>query len=304
VPKKEFVVTTCSGKEQRLDIYLTEKVRALSRSQVKKLIEKKKVRVDGVLRKSSYKLQEKERVEIDYERPDYKENIPENIPLELIYTDEHIVVINKPSGLVVHPGAGYKEHTLVNALLYYFPEIKDIGPDDRPGIVHRLDKETSGVMVVAKTSEAYRRLQRQFKQRKVQKLYLCLVWGKITAEEGRISWSIGRHPTHGERMSIKSRKPRKAETLYSVQKRFAKFTLLEVKPLTGRTHQIRVHLSASGHPLVGDTRYGRRKSTNVECPRLFLHAFKLLFNHPETQQRVEFSSPLPQDLKSFLENLD
>jgi len=276
----------------------------LSRSQIKKLIEKKKVRVDGVLRKSSYKLQEKERVEIDYERPDYKENIPENIPLELIYTDEHIVVINKPSGLVVHPGAGYKEHTLVNALLYYFPEIKDIGPDDRPGIVHRLDKETSGVMVVAKTSEAYRRLQRQFKQRKVQKLYLCLVWGKITAEEGRISWSIGRHPTHGERMSIKSRKPRKAETLYSVKKRFAKFTLLEVKPLTGRTHQIRVHLSASGHPLVGDTRYGRRKSTNVECPRLFLHAFKLLFNHPETQQRVEFSSPLPQDLKSFLENLD
>jgi len=304
VPKKEFVVTTCLGKEQRLDIFLTEKVRALSRSQIKKLIEKKKVRVDGVLRKSSYKLQEKERVEIDYERPDYKENIPENIPLELIYTDEHIVVINKPSGLVVHPGAGYKEHTLVNALLYYFPEIKDIGPDDRPGIVHRLDKETSGVMVVAKTSEAYRRLQRQFKQRKVQKLYLCLVWGKITAEEGRISWSIGRHPTHGERMSIKSRKPRKAETLYSVKKRFAKFTLLEVKPLTGRTHQIRVHLSASGHPLVGDTRYGRRKSTNVECPRLFLHAFKLLFNHPETQQRVEFSSPLPQDLKSFLENLD
>ncbi len=276
----------------------------MSRSQIKKLIEKKKVRVDGVLRKSSYKLQEKERVEIDYERPDYKENIPENIPLELIYTDEHIVVINKPSGLVVHPGAGYKEHTLVNALLYYFPEIKDIGPDDRPGIVHRLDKETSGVMVVAKTSEAYRRLQRQFKQREVQKLYLCLVWGKITAEEGRISWSIGRHPTHGERMSIKSRKPRKAETLYSVQKRFAKFTLLEVKPLTGRTHQIRVHLSASGHPLVGDTRYGRRKSTNFECPRLFLHAFKLLFNHPETQQRVEFSSPLPQDLKSFLENLD
>ncbi len=304
MPKKEFVVTTCLGKEQRLDIFLTEKVRALSRSQIKKLIEKKKVRVDGVLRKSSYKLQEKERVEIDYERPDYKENIPENIPIELIYTDEHIVVINKPSGLVVHPGAGYKEHTLVNALLYYFPEIKDIGPDDRPGIVHRLDKETSGVMVVAKTSEAYRRLQRQFKQRKVQKLYLCLVWGKITAEEGRISWSIGRHPTHGERMSIKSRKPRKAETLYSVKKRFAKFTLLEVKPLTGRTHQIRVHLSASGHPLVGDTRYGRRKSTNVECPRLFLHAFKLLFNHPETQQRVEFSSPLPQDLKSFLENLD
>lgn len=276
----------------------------MSRSQIKKLIEKKKVRVDGVLRKSSYKLQEKERVEIDYERPDYKENIPENIPLELIYTDEHIVVINKPSGLVVHPGAGYKEHTLVNALLYYFPEIKDIGPDDRPGIVHRLDKETSGVMVVAKTSEAYRRLQCQFKQREVQKFYICLVWGKITAEEGRISWSIGRHPTHGERMSIKSRKPRKAETLYSVQKRYAKFTLLEVKPLTGRTHQIRVHLSASGHPLVGDTRYGRLKSTNVECPRLFLHAFKLLFNHPETQQRVEFLSPLPQDLKSFLENLD
>jgi len=304
VPKKEFVVTACSGKEQRLDIFLAEKISALSRSQIKKLIEKKKVRVDGVLRKSSYRLQEKERVEIDYERPEYKKPIPEDIPLELIYTDEHIVVINKPSGLVVHPGAGYKEHTLVNALLYYFPEIKDIGLDDRPGIVHRLDKETSGVMVVARTLEAYRRLQRQFKQREVQKFYLCLVWGKITAEEGRISWSIGRHPTHGERMSIKSRKPRKAETLYSVQKRYAKFTLLEVKPLTGRTHQIRVHLSASGHPLVGDTLYGRRKSTNVECPRLFLHAFKLLFNHPETQQRVEFSSPLPQDLKSFLENLD
>lgn len=304
MPKKEFLVATCSGKEQRLDIFLAEKISALSRSQIKKLIEKKKVRVDGVLRKSSYRLQEKERVEIDYERPEYKKPIPENIPLELIYTDEHIVVINKPSGLVVHPGAGNKEHTLVNALLYYFPEIKDIGPNDRPGIVHRLDKETSGVMVVARTLEAYRRLQRQFKQREVQKLYLCLVWGKITVDEGRISWSIGRHTTHGERMSIKSKKLRKAETLYSVQKRFTKFTLLEVKPLTGRTHQIRVHLSASGHPLVGDTLYGRRKSTNVECPHLFLHAFKLLFNHPETQQRVVFSSLLPQDLKSFLENLD
>jgi len=304
VPKKEFLVTSYSGEGQRLDIFLSEKISDLSRSQIKRLIEKKKVRVNGLLRKSSHKLQEKEKVEIDYELPEYKENIPENIPIELIYSDEHIVVINKPSGLVVHPGAGHKEHTLINALLYYFPEIKDIGPEDRPGIVHRLDKETSGVMVVARTLESYRRLQRQFKQREVEKLYLCLVWGKITAEEGRISWSVGRHATHGERMSIKSRKLYKAETLYSVQKRFEKFTLLEVKPLTGRTHQIRVHLSASGHPLAGDTLYGRRKSTNVQCPRLFLHAFKLVFFHPETQQKVEFSSLLPQDLKSFLENLD
>lgn len=299
MPKKTFSITLLSGKNQRLDIFLAERIGELSRSQVKKLVEGQKIRVDGNLRKSSYKLNEGERVEIDYELPKVEKIAPENIPLKFIYSDEHIGIIDKPSGLVVHPGAGSRQSTLVNALLFHFPDIERVGPEDRPGIVHRLDKETSGLIVVARTLKSFSELQRQFKAREVEKLYQGLVWGKISKPEGRINWAIGRHVRHGERMSIKTKKPREAVTLYTVLKKFKEFTLLEIKPITGRTHQIRVHFSAAGHPIVGDTRYGRRK-TKILCPRLFLHAFRLAFFHPESNEKVEFSSPLPDDLKNFL----
>lgn len=302
MPKKTFLITPLSGENSRLDIFLSDRIKELSRSQIQKMIEEQQVVVDGVTRRSSYRLKDAEKVEIDYDLQKPERIKPEDIPLKLLYSDENVIVVDKPSGLIVHPGVGNRQHTLVNALLYHFPDIKDVGPEERPGIVHRLDKETSGLMVVARTSQAYKELQRQFKAREVRKSYLGLVWGKMPQKEGKISWVIGRHVKHGERMSVRTKKPRDAETCFVVQEEFKDFSLLEIKPVTGRTHQIRVHFSAAGHPIVGDSRYGCKKS-KIGCPRLFLHAHRIAFVRPETEQIVEFSSPLPEDLRSFLDGI-
>ncbi len=292
-----------SGLNQRLDIFLSERIDRLTRSQIQRFIEEKRVKVDGIARKSSYNLKSGEKVEIEYELAVPQEIQPENIPIEILYSDDHLAIIDKPPGLVVHPGAGKRQHTLINTLLYHFPDLKEVGPEERPGIVHRLDKETSGLMVVARRLKAYELLQKQFRKREVEKIYLGLVWGRMPEKEGKISWPIGRHVKHGERISVKTKKPREAKTYYSVQKEYEDFSFLEIKPLTGRTHQIRVHMAASGHPLVGDTRYGRRKS-KPGIQRLFLHASRLSFIHPDTQEKVEFSSPLPPELKIFLDKLE
>ena len=302
MPKKEFLATPLSGVNQRLDVFLSERISELTRSQIQKLIEAKRVRVNGVVSKSNHRLKEGERVEIEYELPEPERIQPEDIPLDMVYSDNNILVVEKPSGMVVHPGAGNRTHTLANALLFHFPDIEIVGPEERAGIVHRLDKETSGLMVIARNGNAYSQLQRQFKRREVEKLYLGLVWGKMPEKKGEFTWAIGRHVKHGERISVSTKKPKDALTQYSVQKEYEEFTLLEIRPLTGRTHQIRVHLAASGHPLVGDTRYGRRK-TKIRVTRLFLHASGLSFMHPETEQRIEFSSPMPKDLKDFLDKL-
>lgn len=302
MPRKELLVSSQSGLNERLDVFLSEKIKRLTRSQIQRIIEEKGVKVNGIFRKPSYRLKSGEKVEIEFEIKEPEEVKAEDIPINLIYSDEHVLVINKASGMVVHPGAGNRKHTLVNALLYHFPEIKEIGPKDRPGIVHRLDKETSGLMVVARTLDAYFELQRQFKSREVEKHYLGLVWGRLPNKEGKISLPIGRHIKHGERISVKTKKPREAETRFSVVEEHENFNLLEIRPITGRTHQIRVHLAATGHPLAGDSRYGRRK-TKTSLQRLFLHASFLSFIHPGTEKRVEFFSPLPQDLKGFLSKL-
>jgi 23S rRNA pseudouridine1911/1915/1917 synthase len=298
LPKKTFLVHSLDV-DRRLDVFLSEKIKELTRSQLQKLINGNKALIGGQPRRSSYRLKEGDLIVFDYQLPKDEAILPENIPLHKIYEDVHMVVIDKPSGMVVHPGAGRKQKTLVNALLYHYPGIREIGPKERPGIVHRLDKETSGVIVVAKSKKAYAELQKQFKLRRVRKRYLGLVWGTMSRQEGEISWAIGRHGRHGERMSIKTKKPRSAETVFEVLKRYHGFTLLDINPVTGRTHQIRVHLAAAGHPLVGDERYGRRKS-RIRCPRLFLHAHKIALDHPQTRERVEFSSPLPKDLETFL----
>jgi 23S rRNA pseudouridine1911/1915/1917 synthase len=302
VPKRKFQITASSGADQRLDAFLSQKIKELSRSQLQKFIEQERVKVNQTIQKSSYKLKEGDRVEIEFEVREPEKVEGENLPLEIICKDNHLLVISKPSGMVVHPGARNRQGTLVNALLFHFPQLRQIGPEERPGIVHRLDKETSGVMVVAKTLKAYQDLQQQFKRRQVKKVYSGLVWGKMSKKKGLIDWAIGRHVKHGERISVKTKKPRPAETFYTVQEEFKNFTLLEIRPVTGRTHQIRVHFAASGHPLVGDVRYGRRKS-KIKCPRLFLHALRLSFLHPETGERIEFTSPLSEDLKGFLEAL-
>jgi len=294
--EKRFIVPEAEA-AQRLDVYLTRRIGSLSRSQVKRLIDLGKVQVNGEVIKAGYKLKGGEIIDVKIELPP-TEFSPEseNIPLNVIYEDEDIIVINKPSGLIVHPGAGRSRGTLVNALLFHYPEVATVGSMERPGIVHRLDGETSGVMVVARSIHAYRSLQRQFKNREVDKTYIGLVWGKFSQKGGKIEWAIGRHPHDRKKFSVRSRKPKEAITVFSVLYEGKDFSVLEIKPVTGRTHQIRVHLAAAGHPIIGDRRYGRKEKT---ATRLFLHAQRLAFVHPTRKVWMEFEAPIPEEFKLF-----
>ncbi|OGD26826.1 MAG: hypothetical protein A2Y56_02940 [Candidatus Aminicenantes bacterium RBG_13_63_10] len=286
----------------RLDIYLVRKVRSLTRSRIKRLIVAGRVLVNGSGVKPGHKLRAGDRVGLEWEE-DAREGLkPEDMSLEILYADDHLAVVNKPSGLVVHPGAGHRTGTLAAGLLAMFPEVRSLGAGERPGIVHRLDKETSGVMVVARTPEAYCALQRMFKNRKVRKTYLGLVWGRMARREGRMEGAIGRSARRGGAFAVQGRKPREALTLYKVIREFKEHSLLEIRPVTGRTHQIRVHLAAAGHPLAGDSRYGRRKG-GKSFPRLFLHARSLAFTHPLTGREMEVSALLPHDLEEALGSL-
>lgn len=301
MPKQEFCVSQPEHEKQRVDVFLADRLPDLSRSQIQKFIMQDRVKVNGALTKPSYRLQDGDTITIEYEISVQEGILPENIPLDIIYKDDHIVLINKPSGMVVHPGSGVSSNTLVHALLYHFPKMGEVGEKERPGLVHRLDKDTSGVLVAALTEDTFHDLGKQFKERNVEKSYYGLVWGRPREKEGIIARPIGRHVKHGSRISVKTNKPRDAKTLYSVEKNFSENTLLVLKPVTGRTHQIRVHLTSIGHPIVGDPLYGKRKT---QCPRLFLHAFSLKFTHPDSGERVQFKAPLPSDLQAFLDGLD
>lgn len=299
---KQAYPVTAAEAGQRLDVFVTTRVGFLTRSQVRRLIDAGSIRVGGEIVKAGYRLKPGEEVKIDYEPSRPSSNLePENMPLNLIYADEHIIVINKPSGLIVHPGAGRLGGTLVNALLYHFPEVATVGSVERPGIVHRLDGETSGVMVVARSALAYRSLQRQFKNREVDKTYIAIVWGNFSQKGGKIEWGIGRHPHDRQRFSVRTRQPKEAITFFSVVREGKDFSVLEVKPITGRTHQIRVHLAAAGHPVIGDRRYGRKESGQFPR-RLFLHARRLAFVHPVQGIWVEFEAPIPEEFVAFWEH--
>ena len=300
MPKTEFLAGPGAGEGSRLDVFLADRVPSLTRSQIRKLIDEGAARVGGALRRASHKLRAGEVVEFAYDIPVPAGVEPQDIPFNILYADEDVVVLVKPAGLVVHPGAGNAAGTLANALVGRFPEIAAVGPEDRPGIVHRLDKETSGVMVAARSARAYESLVGQFRSKDVWKTYLGLVWGRITAPEGRIDWPIGRHATDGKRISVRSRHPKDAETFFKVLQTFRDTTLLEVRPVTGRTHQIRVHLAAAGHPVAGDALYGRKKAAR-KFPRLFLHAHTLSFLHPGTGERLTFASELPPDLEAVVQ---
>ena len=298
--EKIFHITLSHGSGRRLDVFLSAHLTELSRAQIQKLITDQKVRLNNTWTKPSHKLKEGDVVEVE-DREVSRESglLPENIPLDIIYSDEHIIVLNKPAGLVVHPGAGVEAGTLVNALIHRFPGIERVGHSERPGIVHRLDKETSGVMVIARSEKAYAELKRQFKAREVEKVYLGLVRGHVQLNDGRIDWALGRHPRHRQRISIRTKKPKAALTLYSVKKTFPDFTLLEIKPVTGRTHQIRVHFAAAGHPIVGDTRYGGKHNA-IGHQRLFLHAWHIVFTHPVSKTLLEFYAPLPPEFQDII----
>ncbi|HUM79152.1 MAG TPA: RluA family pseudouridine synthase [Candidatus Saccharicenans sp.] len=291
------------GEIKRLDLFLREKIPQLSRSRIQKAIKDGQVKVNGLIARPGQKLKPQEVVEISVEEKAAASDLEaQPIELEVIYEDEQILVINKPFGLVVHPGAGLTGGTLANGLIFYYPEIKEVGSPLRPGIVHRLDKDTSGLIVVARTQAAYNSLRQQFEDRTVEKIYLGLARGRFKEKEGIIDLPVGRHPALRQKMSVKSKKPRLALTRYEVLREFRHSTFLALKPLTGRTHQLRVHLAAIGHPLVGDSRYGQTQGNRRQQERrLFLHAFRLSFRHPLSGEKVEFESPLPPALEARLE---
>lgn len=300
MPEREFAVLPGVDDNVRLDVFLAERIPDLTRARIQKLIESGEILVGGLHRKAGYRVRAGDRVTAVYEAaaeaPERLE--PLDIPLRILHADADVIVLDKPSGLVVHPGAGHLSDTLVNALVFHFPDLAAVGPPDRPGIVHRLDGETSGVMVVARSLAAYDDLRLQFRNREVKKTYLGLVHGRMKPKAGEITWALGRHPVEGSRMSIHTRRPRVAMTEYRVLREYRDTSLLEIQPLTGRTHQIRVHMATSGHPLVGDKLYGPKPEK--DGPRLFLHAHRLVFRHPGTGAKLLFRSPLPPELRRHL----
>lgn len=296
-------------KGTRLDLFLSliTELNA-SRSHVKKLIEDGQVTVNGQPAEPSYKVKSDDRVKVIIPPPPVNSVTPENIPLDIIFEDNDIIVIHKPKGLVVHPAPGNRSGTLVNALLAHCDHLASTGTPLRPGIVHRLDKDTSGVLVVAKTDQAYRSLIKQIKDRTVEKTYLALVHGRLKTDTGIIDARIGRHPVQRKKMAViegtgvkgQGLKGRDALTSYRVLKRSEKYSLLEVKIKTGRTHQIRVHMSHLGHPVVGDQTYGKKKDEFGANGQL-LHAYKLSFVHPTTGERTEFIAEMPAEMKRIVQ---
>jgi 23S rRNA pseudouridine1911/1915/1917 synthase len=302
---REFeIIVAAEQKGQRLDRFLSfQKELELSRSQVHKLIEDRLVIVNHQPSKPSYKVKLDDRIKIIIPPPRELTVRPENIPLDIVYEDDELIVVNKPKGMVVHPAPGNYSGTLVNALLYHCKHLASLGAPLRPGIVHRLDKDTSGLLVAAKTDLAYRSLVRQFKDRTVEKTYVALVHGVIKNNEGVIEARMGRHPVHRKKMTvIGSRGSREAITHYKVLRRFKGYTLVEVKIKTGRTHQIRVHMSYIGHPVVGDQTYGMKKEEWPARGQL-LHAKKLGFIHPRTGQKIELETDLPEEIKRLVQKI-
>jgi 23S rRNA pseudouridine1911/1915/1917 synthase len=292
----------------RLDKFLADRIPGLSRSAVKSMIEHARVAVNGDLLKASYKVRPGDAVVAHVPSLQTAPLAAEAIPLSIVYEDEALLVVDKPAGMVVHPAPGHTSGTLLNAVLAHCPELMD-SDDSRPGIVHRLDRDTSGLILVAKEDKTQRLLQHQFKERQVRKAYLALLHGHLEPAWGRIEAPIGRDPHHRQRMTV-LRGGREAITEYHVLERYAhqvgpaagEYTLVEVEPRTGRTHQIRVHLASIGHPVVGDEVYGRRK-TKLHVPRHFLHALRLGFKHPVTRERMELEAPLPDELVAVLDLL-
>lgn len=294
----------------RLDSFLASQIEGWSRARLQKLIENEDVLVNGKPSKPSYKLREHDDLEIELTAPPTTEFTPENIPIDIVYEDDTLVVVNKPAGLVVHPAAGTPSGTLANALAYHFQQLPNSGTGVRPGIVHRLDRDTSGLLVVAKTEVALENLSDQFRDRTVFKSYIALVHGRVSANTGKIDQPIARDPSNRTRMAV-VRAGRNALTLYRVRRSFDRFTLLDVELKTGRTHQIRVHLAWLKHPVVGDETYGGGRDNTIQDPQLrarvrklnrhFLHAEKLAFTHPATHELVKFESPLPTELSGILD---
>jgi len=307
----EFVIT--SGEQpKRLDVFLVNRERDVSRSVLQRLINLGRVRINGELVKPSQKIKPGDKITMDVPKPEPLEIKGEAIPLEILFEDEHLLVLNKPSGIVAHPAPGNWSGTLVNALLHHFQTsggtMSTIGGKERPGLVHRLDKETSGVMVVAKNDQAHRHLAVQFKQHTIVRVYEALVWGVPKAGRGVIDLSIGRDSKERKKFSARTARPRTSVTEYVIHSRFAKLAAhVLLYPRTGRTHQLRVHLSSLGHPILGDPTYGGRKVCRIEeldIPRVMLHARTLGFTHPTTGEFREYTVSSPEDMEDVRRRLE
>lgn len=297
----EFLV---QAGEERLDKYLVSCLPEFSRSRLQGLIRDNQVLVDGqVVTKTSHILNRGQKVVVSIPEPEPVGLIPEEIPLDIIYESDDLMIINKPAGMVVHPGAGHKTGTLVHAALAHAPELEGIGGELRPGVVHRLDKDTSGLILVAKNDRSHRWLQEQFRLRRVRKVYLALVDGTPPTPTGRIEAPIGRDPAHRRKMAVTTlQKGREAVTEYQTVETYAHHTLIEAHPLTGRTHQIRLHMAFLGCPIVADSLYGRRKPS-LPLERHFLHATRLTILLPGQMEEQTFTAPLPADLEKIIQQL-
>ncbi len=301
---EELIYTGPGG--ERIDVFIARSLPRLSRTRVQTLIKQGAVLLNERPAKASDKLEPGQTILIK-EAAQQAEAPAQGVPdvsLDIFFEDDQLIVLNKPAGLVVHPAAGHEGDTLADALLARDPGMAQAvnpGSQHRPGIVHRLDKDTSGLLIVAKTAEAMLRLAQQFQEHSVTKRYIALVEGHMPLSEGAIEAPIGRDQRHRQRMAITAQHGRHAQTLFWVEREYPRFTLLRVQIITGRTHQIRVHLAAIGHPVAGDHLYGHQQP--LEPPRVFLHAAELQFSHPITGQSLSFKAPLPADLQTFLDTL-
>jgi 23S rRNA pseudouridine1911/1915/1917 synthase len=307
----EFTVT--SGEQlKRLDVFLVNRERDISRSALQRLIELGRIRINDRIVKPSQKIKPGDKITMDVPKPEPLELKGEAIPLDVLFEDDHLLVLNKPAGIVVHPAPGNWTGTLVNALLHHFHTsggtVSTIGGKERPGLVHRLDKETSGVMVIAKTDQTHRALAAQFKQHTITRMYEALIYGVPKKGHGLIELAIGRDTKERKKFSARTARPKESVTEYRVDRRFGKIAAhVLLQPRTGRTHQLRVHLSALGHPILGDPTYGGRKVCAIEgaeIPRVMLHARTLGFRHPVTGEAREFSKPFPADMEEVVQALE
>ena len=304
---RNIIVEPSEGGE-RIDIFLAGKT-GITRSQIQKLIEQGNVFVNDKSVNQNYRIRTNDLISLNIPEKQDEGLIPENIPIDILYRDEHLIVVNKPAGMVVYPAAGHSQGTLMNALAYHCDKLAAIGGPLRPGVVHRLDKDTSGLMVVALDDAAYYNLADQFKQRTINRRYLALIYGNFKEDTGEIALMIGRSESDRKKMSTSVRRGKEAVTRWKVLKRFNHAALIEAKLGTGRTHQIRVHFASIGHPVLGDKTYGKKVEVEVKAqkkimfPRQMLHAERLDFIHPITGEHLGFSSPLPEDMAERVEEL-
>lgn len=289
----------CTDSGERVDRFLAGQCADLSRTRIKRLIVDGEVTVDGVETNAGYRLRTGQSVEIRVPEPAQSHLVPQAIPLSVLYEDEHLLLVDKPAGMAAHPGVGHPDSTLLNAILGLDSEIGSVGGQTRPGLVHRLDKDTSGLMLVAKNDKSHEHLSAQFKDRSVKKGYLTLVLGHPEPAEAIIDAPVGRDPHDRKKMAIVD-DGRAASTQYRTIQRYRGCSYIDVRPRTGRTHQIRVHFASVGHPIVGDVTYGK---ADPRLDRHFLHASSLEFEHPATGERVEIHAPLPNNLQAVLDGL-